>query len=156
MKNLWKGLKLKNKMFFKMKNNNGITLNTLVMYIIATTILLTLIGKMTSNLYTSTKKIDAKTIDVAYLNRVNTYLLKESKYSGNKVYEASDNGVIFTSGNVISYKDDNKLYYNTTQICNDITTCKFHYDDNTKVITLVIEFNNLSEQTLNYKLEEIY
>ena len=78
-------------MFSKIKKNKGITLSALAMYIIAITVLLTLIGKMTSNIYTSTKKIDAKTIDIAYLNRINTYLLKESKYSGNSVYENNNN-----------------------------------------------------------------
>lgn len=144
-------------MFSKIKNNKGITLSALAMYIIAITVLLTLIGKMTSNIYTSTKKIDAKTIDIAYLNRINTYLLKESKYSGNSVYENNNNEIVFTSGNVISFKEDKKIiYYNTTQICSDIKSCQFQYDATKKVITLNIEFNNLNEHILKYKVEEIY
>ncbi len=139
-----------------MKNNKAITLSTLTIYIVAMITLLLLIGKMTSNLYIKTKNIDSKTIDVSSLNTFNAYFTKEVKISGNDVYNTTDDTIIFTSGNIFSLKKDKKIYYNTVQICSNVESVKFEYDSVKKIIQVKLKFGNLNEQTLNYKIEDIY
>lgn len=139
-----------------MKNNKAITLSTLTIYIVAMITLLLLIGKMTSNLYIKTKSIDSKTIDVSALNTFNSYFTKEVKLSGNDVYNNTDDSIIFTSGNIFSLKEDKKIYYNTVQICSNVESVKFEYDNVKRIIQVKLKFDNLNEQTLNYKIEDIY
>lgn len=147
-----------------MKNNKGITLNSLIVYVIAMMIVIVLVGKITSDLYKRTKGIEMITRDISSLNILNTYFLKEVKTAGNKINHIENSAgnqinkeskITFTSGDVFLAKD-HKIFYNTSQICNYVEATFDYIEGKTDEIKVIIKFDYLEEKELFYKIEEIY
>ena len=98
-----------------MKNNKGITLVTLVLYIVLMCVVMIILGVIVSEFYNNTNTIQEDTKEVLEFNKFNTYFLKEIKSIDNNVDNINDNYILFTSGNSFSLSD-NKIYYNDIDI----------------------------------------
>lgn len=139
-----------------MKNQKGITLMSLVVYVIVMTIAIAVIGSIISKFYNNTDSMQADTKEVIEFNKFNTYFLKEIKTSNNEVDKLDAKYILFTSGNSFSYSN-NSIYYNNIAICKNVKDITFSFPEEEKkdIINVNIKFDNF-QKSLNYKIEEIY
>ncbi len=139
-----------------MKKQNGITLSSLVIYVIAMTIAIAVISSVITKFYSNTNSIQADTKEVIEFNKFNAYFLKEIKTLNNKVDRLEDKYILFTSGNSFSYSNSS-IYYNNKVICRDVKNITFSFpeSENRDIINVNIEFDNF-QKSLNYKIEDIY
>ncbi len=139
-----------------MKNQNGITLISLLVYVIVMIIVIGVMSSIINSFYENTDTIKADTEDIIEFNKFNTYFLKEIKKNNNSVDNIQDNYILFTSGNSFSYSNSS-IYYNNTVICRDVKNITFSFpeSENRDIINVNIEFDNF-QKSLNYKIEDIY
>jgi len=142
-----------------MKNQKGITLVSVVIYVIVMLIVIGVMSSIINNFYKNTDAIQGNVEEVVKFNKFNNYFLKEVKAKNNQVDNVTDNYILFTSGNSFSISN-NVIYYNNIEVCsgakNMVITLGKNGDgiDNT-VVNVNITFSNFSK-SISYKIEEIY
>lgn len=115
-----------------MKNNNGITLTSLIIYIIGMTIMVATIATLTSFFY---KNIDIGSVntDTIQYTKFSSIFLEEIDRQDNSVIDCKEltNGIsyiVFSSGNQYTFNEESKsIYKNNIKICNNIEKCDFSY-----------------------------
>ncbi len=115
-----------------MKNNKGITMISLITYIMGLTIVLALIATLTTFFF---KNISAKDLnsDTTQYTKFSSIFLEEINNKNNSVIECKslNNGVsyiIFSSGNQYTFNANSKcIYKNKIKICGNVETCDFSY-----------------------------
>lgn len=115
-----------------MKNNKGITLISLITYIIGLTIVLALIATLTSFFY---KNISAKDInsDTTQYTKFSSTILEETNNKKNSVIDCKPitdgvSYIIFSSGNQYTFDENSKsIYKNNFKICDNVEICDFSY-----------------------------
>lgn len=110
-----------------MKNNKGITLTSLVIYIAVVFVITAVVIRVTTH-FTGNMSDVADTSFETEFNKLNLYLLDESKEQGNKIQEITDGlQVKFTSGNKYTYNVTEKMVYlnEGIKICENIEECEF-------------------------------
>lgn len=139
-----------------MKKQNGITLVSLVAYVIVMTIVVAVLGSIIISFYQNTDSMQADTKEVIEFNKFNMYFLKEAKTLNNKIDKLENSYILFTSGNSFSYSN-NSIYYNNLMICRNVENASFSFKENerTDIVEATIEFQNF-QKTINYKIEDIY
>lgn len=142
-----------------MKKESGITLVSLVIYVIIMLIVIGIMSSIISNFYKNNDAVKGNVEEVTEFNKFNTYFLKEVKSKNNEVDSIAENHILFTSGNSFSISN-NIIYYNNIEICNNVKNMKIKLgldgngiDDS--IINVSINFENFSK-SINYKIEEIY
>lgn len=118
-----------------MKNQRGITLTSLSIYIIGMMVVIGIIATLTTFFYKNMNKIDDKNVSTDYTKFTNIFS-SEINQKGNTIIEAKtyiENNkkisyIIFSSGNQYTYKEENKsIYKNNIKICTQIDKCEFSY-----------------------------
>lgn len=158
-----------------MKNNKGVTLSSLVIYITLIFVVLAILMRITT--YFSGNIKDMADVDFeTEFNKLNLYLLDESKEVGNEIVEIVEGiTVYFSNGNRYSYNsEENVIYLNDSiKICENVEYCLFEQktalngksiiavtieiDDTTKTEEYVMK-SQITEETINeldYILEDI-
>lgn len=115
-----------------MKKNKGITLTSLIIYVIGMTIMVATIATLTSFFY---KNIDIGEItsDTTQYTKFSSILSEEINTQHNSVIDckALTDGVsyiIFSSGNQYTFNENSKsIYKNNVKICDNIEICDFSY-----------------------------
>lgn len=121
-----------------MKSEKGVTLTSLIIYVIAMLITITIISIMTGYFY---KNIDVSTEKYSYLGeytRFNSYFSEEVNKQDNKILEVvsfkntneqdknKQRYVAFSSKNQYTYIPKNKaIYQNNVKIASGIENCEF-------------------------------
>lgn len=145
-----------------MKNQKGITLVSLLVYIIVMIIIIGGLSTISYNFYRNTQALEVDTEDIVEFSNFNEYFIKEIKKANNKIDNISEDGtyIVFTDGN--SFMLNNKsIYYNQIEISKNVNSLIFEYDKDeenneiTDIIKVSVEYSNYSKQ-MKYKLEEIY
>ena len=145
-----------------MKNQKGITLVSLLVYIIVMIIIIGGLSTISYNFYRNTQALEVDTEDIVEFSNFNEYFIKEIKKANNKIDNISEDGtyIVFTDGN--SFMLNNKsIYYNQIEISKNVNSLKFEYDKDeenneiTDIIKVSVEYSNYSKQ-MKYNLEEIY
>lgn len=151
-----------------MKQEKGITLVSLIMYVAVMIIVLAVMSSVITNFYKNNQSLDARVEEILEFNKFNTYFLKEIKLYNNNIDSIkSEDGktyILFSSGNSFLF-DMNKIYYNNLEICDDVKNLDLEYgasynDKNEKIqdksiIKVTLNFETFSK-TINYKVENIY
>lgn len=151
-----------------MKNQKGITLVSLVIYIAVMLIVLSVMSSVIANFYGNIQGLNVSVDKLMELNKLNIYFLKEVKQYNNKVdtIKSDENSsyILFSSGNSFTFSS-NKIYYNNLEICKNVKSINFEYgkkeDENgtevedKSVIKVVLNIDDL-QKTMNYKIENIY
>lgn len=142
-----------------MKSQKGITLTSLVIYIIVMFMVLGVMSTIINSFYENNDSIAADTEEIVEFNNFNVYFLEEIKKNGNNLDSIQDNYVLFTSGNSFSMHDE-KIYYNDIEICKGVKEFKAQQGRNgdnldKTIVYVTISFENFSK-SINYKIEEIY
>ena len=121
-----------------MRSEKGVTLTSLIIYVIAMLIAITIISIMTGYFY---KNIDVSTEKYSYLGeytRFNSYFSEEVNKEGNKILEVvsftnaneqdknKQRYVAFSSKNQYTYIPENKaIYQNNVKIASGVDNCEF-------------------------------
>lgn len=107
-----------------MKYKMGITVASLVVYVILlfafTTIALTVSGNVTSSVY----KDKGLAVNLSNLDKIQYYLNKSAMES--QSVEINDNTLTFSNGDIYLYNTSKKaVYYNNGILCTDVTNLAF-------------------------------
>ena len=145
-----------------MKKENGVTLSSLVIYIIVMIMVIGVMARVSLMFYNNTENLNENTKDIIEFNNFNNYFVKEIKSANNKIDIIAEDGtyILFDTGNSFSLKN-NTIFYNDLEIAKNVNNIKFEYykdEENNQfdnVITVNVELNNYSKQ-INYKVESIY
>ncbi len=111
-----------------MKNEKGITLGSLVIYIIAFTLTLALLAMMSNYIYGNIKNISNEKTNLEEFNKFNTSFVADIKQSDNAIIENKDIGtdeeeisIQLSNGEVYTWiKKDNSIYKNKFKIAKNI------------------------------------
>lgn len=141
-----------------MRKEKGITIMSLIVYVIAMVLILVLISRITTYFY---KNIDITALDKSpssQYTKFATAISKETNIDGNSVimsYNGEENidqtnYIVFSSGNQYTFKkENNSIYKNKVKICENIDKCSFSYEfvDSKYVITIAFKSGNLDKST---------
>ena len=138
-----------------MRKEKGITLISLVLYIIVMIVVIAVMTNVTTNFYININNMQLAKEDILEFNTFNTCFLKEIKSENNQIDSISPNYVLFSSGNSFSL-NNNSIYYNNTIICKNVQEFECFCDqENNKIINVRVKMDNF-EKSMKYKLEKIY
>lgn len=145
-----------------MKNNRGITLTSLIIYILGMIIVIGIIATFTSFFYknmnieninkNTTQYTKFSSIFIQEINKQGNYIVDYKKLEDNSSY------IIFASGNQYTFMQENKsIYKNNIKICKDIETCSFDvsYVDSKYIIEITFKTENMNftgENALKYSM----
>lgn len=109
-----------------MKREEGITLVSLILYIMALTIVISILGLISNMFFSNIKYVKENAKDIAEFNKFNMYFIEDVK-SNNNTNKVEDQEIIFEDGTVYTYKSspDNSIYRNKVKICTNIEHCFF-------------------------------
>ena len=121
-----------------MKNNRGITLTSLIIYIIGMTLVIATITTLTTYFYKNVNIEEISDDSATQYTKFTSIFTEEINKESNRVVDSKilkDEGgnteesyIIFSSGNQYTFKKVNKsIYKNNIKICENIETCDFSY-----------------------------
>lgn len=138
-----------------MKSNSGITLMTLIIYIIGMIIIIGIVAFITNFVQNNILKMEDSSNIAAEFSKFNLVFIEEVKTYGNEIEEITDNSVSFTSGNKYLFQDG-KIYKNKIEIASNINQCRFKLRTNEykQIISVYIELGtkNSFSKTMDYVL----
>lgn len=148
-----------------MKSEKGITLISLIMYVIGMTIVVALISTITTYFYKNID-IDADSNNTSEYTKFTSIILDEINKEGNRIIESKStnrdgkqvNYIIFSSGNQFTFmEENNSIYKNNIKICKNIELCKFSYEYMNLTYVLKVEIktgniNNTGDNAIIYTL----
>lgn len=106
-----------------MKSEKGITLTSLVIYIIIFSAVLALVSSLSSFVYGNLRNLNSDSISSEEFNKFNTYFVKDIKQSKQATLEKINDKVEITLENGSKYtyiKSENAIYKETVKIARNI------------------------------------
>ena len=143
-----------------MKDQKGITLISLIIYVILITLVVAGVSLLTSSFYKNVREFDNESDNVVSYTKFNMHFLNDIKEDKILIDEYQDNYIILVNekdlGDVsIQYSIQNgALYRNKVKICDDIQDGKFSVDLPNDTITVYLKIGNY-EKTTTYVIEKI-
>ncbi len=107
-----------------MKDNKGITLANLVVYVVGFTIIIGIVTVIISFINTNIVQMNEATDRVAEYSKFNLAFVEEVKKINNEITNVTSNSIEFSSGNKYTFQD-NKIYLNKAALVNNVKKCKF-------------------------------
>ena len=139
----------------KLRSKNGITMVNLVIYVICFLIIAGVVGNLTVFFYNNNQILDNEISAASEYNKLNLFLVKESKIDNNKFKEfyTEDDLTYLTFSNGDTYcfdKENGLIYYNQMCICEfasdfNVTT---DYSTGKEVVNVLVKFDN---DSISYK-----
>lgn len=136
-----------------MKNNKGVTLTSLVIYIVLVTVVMAIVMRITTH-FSNNMEDAANVAFETEFNKINLYLLDETKKTGNEIAQITQDGmaVSFSKGNRYVYNyTDKSIYLNDgIKICQNIETCLFEQktaENGKNILSLTITIDNITKTT---------
>lgn len=143
-----------------MKNNKGITLISLLIYLIGMIVLIAIVSTVISFYNKNMLKLN-NTSDISMeLSKFETKMIKETQTLGNKIVEVTDTTIKFTSGNTYTFADD-KIYQNTITVSTNVKEflSSLETDGDKQILRIYILLGKGKEElvkNLSYVIEESY
>lgn len=153
-----------------MKNNKGITLTSLIIYIIGMLIVIATIATLTSFFYKNVNINEIEKVSTEQFTEFSNIFSKEINKTNNKIIDCKTNTevieekeykvsyIIFSSGNQYTYKQEtNTIYKNNIKVCTDIEDCDFSYTFINSVYQIKVNFKTANldmtgENAVNYSM----
>lgn len=145
-----------------MKSNRGITLISLIVYMVVLTIVISMLAMVSDLFFNNTNYIMDNGKYISEFNKFNMYFIEDVK-NNSKVTSASSDEIIFDDGTIYTYKGDKDkgIYRNKVKICENISLCEFSKKENTVdgftknilVVRIAIRGNKLFDTTNEYVLK---
>ena len=109
-----------------MKSEKGITLMTLIVYIIGICLIVAMLATISDMFYSNTDYIKENSRYISEYNKFNMYFIEDVKNNKN-TYRVTENEIIFEDGTIYTYIGDNdkSIYRNKVKICTNIVYCTF-------------------------------
>lgn len=135
-----------------MKNNHGVTITSLIVYVIAMLIVIGIIANLTSFFYTNVFNLENESTNISEISKFNMYFLEEVKNANNSIVQISENKITFISGNTFTLQD-NAIYLNNIRICENVKNLNFAKEqiNNKNVISVLITVGKNMEYTKTTK-----
>ena len=160
-----------------MKNQKGITLVSLTIYIIVVIIVVGILATVRNSFQSGVKEMSQSASAEAEFNKFNLYFLEDIKKPGNKPTienenEDSPKTIEFSLtknkytyiGNTESDKDKNSIYFNNIKLLSDVKSATFKKEEKEEagekngktVIVVTVTFNYSTQETITktYTLAE--
>lgn len=142
-----------------MKEEKGITLIALIIYVILMTLAVAGVTAITNSLYSNVKDLDVDAKSAVDFAKFNMYFIKDIKSEGVKLVSCSENQIILSitneSGNNenISYSlQHGALYRNAVKICDNVQKAEISQGSSKNQILIQLKLNDY-EKTTAYVLE---
>lgn len=141
-----------------MKSEKGITLTSLVIYVIGITIIFAVVANLTIYFNKNSRTIEYTTNNSAQITRLNQYLINDTKKENAQIIEINENIItIQANGETIKYtydKDSKGIYRNKVKIANDVQSLEIKKDiiyDKTKLLlNITIGMQEQIQKDLEY------
>lgn len=135
-----------------MKNNHGVTITSLIVYVIAMLIVIGIIANLTSFFYTNVLNLEDESANISELSKFNMYFLQEAKNPNNSIVQINENSITFITGTTFTFQD-NSVYLNNIRICENVKNLKFSKEqiNSKEVINVFITVGDNMEYTKNTK-----
>lgn len=147
-----------------MKSEKGVTLISLIIYVIVMTIVIGIMAILSSFFYKNTK--DIRDINpLTEYTKFNSFFSEEVNFSNIKIVEcvnSEDKGynyVVFDNGVQFTFIGENKgIYRNQAKICSNIIACEFERGTNsngkeTIKVTIKAENDTTNKAPITYTLK---
>lgn len=145
-----------------MREEKGITLLSLIIYIIALVLVVAILATVSDMFFSNTQYITDSGKYIAEFNKFNMYFIEDVK-NNKDTYEVTDNTVIFEDGTQYTFEKapDNGIYRNKVKICSNIAYCEFtkrekkeeNITKNIVEVIMVIDSSKLFEVSNEYVLK---
>lgn len=144
-----------------MKNQRGVTLASLIIYVIVLLIVIVMLGVMRNNFQSGVMGLSEDSKTESEFNKFNIYFLKDIKEPGNTATIAGEqnNEITFSSGNIYEFSNNNIYFISGEQrikLLENINNCRF--DENNEngktIVNVSITFSNNKTISKDYVLVE--
>lgn len=144
------------------KSQNAITMLSLIIYIGCFVLIAGIVGSITYYFYNNTELLNEQVYSAAEYNKLNAYLVDESKINGNEFVSFTPNDTLNIS--TLTFKNGDKytldktnhlLYYNSICLCEDVQDFEVAsptYDTGKEVLNIKVSFTNKTYST-SYTME---
>lgn len=145
-----------------MRNQKGITLASLTIYIIIIMIAIITLTTITSYFQKNVKDFNTKSAYDIEFDKFNLYFVEEVKKTGNTVIEPTEETsestkIKFSLSNVYEFKEDNNAIYlnDSIKIAENIDECKFLWktENENQIISVYIKVGE-TERTTDYTINK--
>lgn len=126
-----------------MKEEKGITLTSLILYIMVLLVVVGTLSYVSTYFYSNTSYITDIGKYTAEFNKFNVYFIEDVKNNSN-LYSITENKIVFEDGTIYTYSNGS-IYRNKVEICKNINSCIFSKIEET-------DRNNFTKQIINVKL----
>ena len=145
-----------------MKRESGITLMSLIIYIILLILVTSMLATMSTMFYKNTGKIEETAKYSGEFNKFNMYFIEDVK-KYNNTYNVTSSEVIFKDGTTYAYRknvgeESGAIYRDHVKICDKITNCVFtkKTDSSTGVYKEIINVQISVEGTDKFEVDNDY
>lgn len=126
-----------------MRTEKGITLTSLIIYIIVLIFIVSMLSAISSYFYANTSYISETGKYVSEFNKFNMYFIEDVK-NNSDIYSIDKNKIVFADGTIYTYTNES-IYRNKVEICNNIHGCSFEKREE-------VDTNNFVKKILNVKM----
>ena len=124
-----------------MKSERGVTITSILIYVIALTVIVIIIGRIVTYFYKNINLYTEENQGLSKYIKINSYITDEINTEGNAVESFSDNYIKFSiTQNQYTFQNGN-IYFNKAKICTDVENCIFSYDEQNEIISMEITIN---------------
>ena len=128
-----------------MKKEDGVTLTSIIIYIIALLIVIGVVSTLTSYFYKNVDIDDESVLTNSQFTKFNSFFTSEINQPGIKVIEKGENEnvsyIAFSNKQIYTFsKQNNAIYLNEIKICDNITRCNFDYTEENGNIKITVDF----------------
>lgn len=126
-----------------MKNQKGITLISLVIYIVLLFIVASILTIIINHFASNVKYLNNGSKNVSQINKFNMYFLLDAKRNDD-IITIENNNITFKDGTTYTY-DNNTIYRNKVAICKNISNINFAKKEET-------DENDFTKKIINVKI----
>ena len=139
-----------------MKSQKGITLISLIVYIIAMTIVIAVIAVISTYFYSNTHSLGDVINPLTEYTKFNTFFSDEVNHINIKILDCKENYVVFDNGVQYMFVPENKgIYRNQVKVCRNVKNCTFgqKIQNGKNIVTVTLEIEKGQAKTLEYTLK---
>lgn len=125
-----------------MKSERGITITSIMIYVIAFTFAVIIIGRMITFFYKNIKDVSKNTDTDGQYTKITSYFTNEINIEKNEVESWGKDYIIFSkTENQYTFKNG-QLFMNKIKIANNLEKCEFYYDEGNEIIYVNIQIKD--------------
>lgn len=138
-----------------MKNQKGITLISVTVYVLGLTVMIAVIATVSSYFYSNTHSVADNINPLTEYTKFNSFFSEEVNHSNIKVLECKEDFIVFDNDVQYTYVAENKgIYRNEVKVARDVESCSFDYliKNGKDVIIINVTMRNSQEKSIEYTL----